>query len=731
MKFRNHTGIKALLFVLVIFSLIVAYGISTFASDIISGDKGYINIRNYCVEGKNGASSESTGAYVYTKFDGDETSLRMMYLSDSNTGTPRLDNYGEPIWAYCIEFGKEINSYVQRKAGSIESTDLWNSLGTERQLGIKLATMYGYPNNTFGVGGADAYAATQIVIWEFQTGIRSSLSNNQRSSVVYKGKTFEADRFVNILKRDTGENRKGMAAYHALLAEIYSHKTVPDFGSAILSLKLNRQTGKYENTFTDKNNVLSKYALSSNDAVQIAVSGSTVKLTADKSFENGKINLSRSITRKASQPLVVLQADGEGQTSIVGRFSESVIVSFDVHAENGSVDIQKMDDGTGKTIAGAKFGIYSAKNISDESLPNLSQENLIEEITTDDHGIAALSGLPYGKYFVKELVPPEGYVASEEIYTFTVDAEHAHANITVANKPEMFKISVYKQGEMLTGFDGVTVTNALSANGEKYDCYKPKYETGFLDGCEVEVHAAEDIITSDGTLRYSEGDLVDTVTTSKDGPVFTKPLYIGKYFVKEVHAPEGYVLDSQNTYVDLLSGDAEVTVNNLRQKIKLSFMKVFKNANETESMRLLENVSFGVFAGEDIMDVKADSLLEIVYPLSDGTCAVMSDLPYGYKYYIKELTTATGYVLNDKIYEFELKSDNSDNEYIELKISDTNIVENEPITEETTTVKITEKTPHVDHKTPDTSDNTKVGLTVVCVVTSLISACIVRKKLMC
>ena len=52
------------------------------------------------------------------------------------------------------------------------------------------------------------------------------------------------------------------------------------------------------------------------------------------------------------------------------------------------------------------------------------------------------------------------------------------------------------------------------------------------------------MVTPDGTLRYSKGELVDTVTTDETGFAISKELYLGKYEVKEVKAGYGMVLSS-------------------------------------------------------------------------------------------------------------------------------------------------------------------------------------------
>ena len=66
---------------------------------------------------------------------------------------------------------------------------------------------------------------------------------------------------------------------------------------------------------------------------------------------------------------------------------------------------------------------------------------------------------------------------------------------------------------------------------------------GDLEGATFEVKAVEDIVTADGTVRAKAGDVVDTITTDKNGNAVTKLLYLGKYEVTETQAAPGYVIN--------------------------------------------------------------------------------------------------------------------------------------------------------------------------------------------
>lgn len=116
---------------------------------------------------------------------------------------------------------------------------------------------------------------------------------------------------------------------------------------------------------------------------------------------------------------------------------------------------------------------------------------------------------------------------------------------------------------------------------------------------------AEDVVTPDGTLRYSKGELVDTVTTDESGFAKSRELYLGKYEVKEVKAGYGMVLSDEVHTVEIVFAGQNVAVTetatsfvNERQKVKISLEKalethdLFGIGNNGE----IKNISFGLFA---------------------------------------------------------------------------------------------------------------------------------------
>ena len=119
-------------------------------------------------------------------------------------------------------------------------------------------------------------------------------------------------------------------------------------------------------------------------------------------------------------------------------------------------------------------------------------------------------------------------------FDVTEDNSSEEGGVTVieVTKPNMAQkgiIKVSKTGEV---FSSVT---------ENEGVYQPVYEVQGLPGAVFEITALEDVYTLDGTLRYSSGEVVDTITTGEDGTAQSQPLYLGKFQVKEIQFPHGMV----------------------------------------------------------------------------------------------------------------------------------------------------------------------------------------------
>lgn len=375
----------------------------------------------------------------------------------------------------------------------------------------------------------------------------------------------------------------------------------------------------------------------------------------------------------------------------VGWEGTEFIADFDVNiSENGQtyrylinnaefksyIKVVKVDSETGKTIPyeGAGFEIYDSNGQKISMMFAYPTPTTIDTFYTNSDGyLITPKVLPYGEYSLVEVQAPYGYALDSTPVNFSVSAENTEKENTLTivkvvkqNTAQKGKISVQKTGDIFT-----SVAMASSAytneNGEMIvnpTTYTPVFADGDLSGAVFQVIAVEDIVTLDGTTRAYAGDVVSEITTDENGYAETEPLYLGKYEIREIKAPDGYVLNNEPKDVELTYAGQEFevrdTVNtafeNEYQGVKISLSKVMEN---DELFGIYGNdyytsVRFGLFAAEDITAadssvIPADGLISEVSLDEDMTAKFDVQIPFG-RYYVKEISTDEHYILNGEKY---------------------------------------------------------------------------------
>ncbi len=332
------------------------------------------------------------------------------------------------------------------------------------------------------------------------------------------------------------------------------------------------------------------------------------------------------------------------------------------------IKVVKVDAETGKTIpyAGAGFQIYDPYGNLITMTFTYPEPTTIDTFYTNAEGtLVTPEKLEYGTgYSVVEVQAPYGYVLDQTPIYFDVTEDNSTdadgITIIKVEKPNIAQkgtISVGKTGEV---FAGVT---AVGGSDNQPAAYQPVYAVQGLAGAVYEIRTAEDIITPDGTVRAVKGELVDTVTTGTDGFIKSKELYLGKYEVQEIQAPDGMVLNGEIHTVELVYAGQDIAVTetatsfqNDRQKVQISLEKaleineLFGIGNNGE----IKNVSFGLFASEELIaadgtSIPVDGLIEIITLDENGKAVIKTDLPMG-SYYVQELATDNAYILSDEKY---------------------------------------------------------------------------------
>ncbi|WP_410332206.1 MSCRAMM family protein, partial [Ruminococcus sp.] len=335
-----------------------------------------------------------------------------------------------------------------------------------------------------------------------------------------------------------------------------------------------------------------------------------------------------------------------------------------------------VDSETGKTIPyeGAGFEIYNADGEKIAMTYSYPTPTAIDVFYTNSEGyLITPEVLPYGEYSLVEVQAPYGYALDKTPVAFSVSSENAEKenSLTIVkvekqNTAQKGKISVHKTGDIFTSV--TTVSSAYTnENGEMIvnpTTYTPVFANGDLSGAVFQVIAVEDIVTLDGTVRASAGDVVAEITTDENGYAETETLYLGKYEVREIKAPYGYVLNNEPKDVELTYAGQEFevrdTVNtafeNEYQSVRISLSKVMESDElfGIYGKDCYTSIRFGLFAAEDITAadgsaIPADGLLSEVSLDEDMAAKFDVQIPFG-RYYVKEISTDEHYVLGGEKY---------------------------------------------------------------------------------
>ena len=321
-----------------------------------------------------------------------------------------------------------------------------------------------------------------------------------------------------------------------------------------------------------------------------------------------------------------------------------------------AVEIVKKDAETGKIIPAAGIGF----KVRNTDTGNFVAQHItyptpadIDTYYTDLTGKLMLpEKLPCGNYEITEQCTAYGYVLNTEPVAFKIDGSKTVVTVEKRNMPQKGIIRLQKNGEV---FASVNKSDGV---------YQPVFANKGLAGAVYEITAAEDIITPDGTLRYAKGTTADTVTTDKKGNAASKPLYLGKYTVRETKAPYGMVLNDEVKSVELTYAGETVEVTetaaefyNERQKAEVSLSKIlgkdetFGIGNNGEIL----SVQFGLYAAEEMTAadgsvIPTDGLLETACCNKNGKLTFKTDIPVGARLYVKEIATDERYILSDEKY---------------------------------------------------------------------------------
>ncbi len=328
--------------------------------------------------------------------------------------------------------------------------------------------------------------------------------------------------------------------------------------------------------------------------------------------------------------------------------------------------IRKVDKNTQKPVllAGASFKIRNLDTKEDMILDYQGQK--ISEFTTDDTGVITTPlKLSEGKYEVREVHAPAGYLLSDEKAVFTVeksdslsgDDQNAVIDVVMTDEQQKGRIEIQKHGQKLHGYEDDFL-----------------YNDDVLEGVKFSVSAAEDIYTPDHQTDENGNRILDSyqgtelrkgaklieITTDLAGIASLYDIPLGRYEIREIETQDGFLISDEPFILEVpveAETENECVVSydceNIRQRTRLSLTKTDEGTNKP-----LMGVVYGVYANQDFFAadqvvVSKDTLLQEKTTDQDGNLTFDLDLPPGL-YYVKELKAPEGYIRDETKYEVDL-----------------------------------------------------------------------------
>ena len=356
---------------------------------------------------------------------------------------------------------------------------------------------------------------------------------------------------------------------------------------------------------------------------------------------------------------------------------EKTVVNYQ---SRGSLKIIKYNN-AGEYIANVKFNILDVN------------ENIVDTIVTDKNGVAISKKLPLGQYYYQEIEAPENVVMDTAKHTFVLTSNEQVITKNVVNKLVDGKLKIIKVDENNKPLEGVKF-NILDSNKNVIDTIVTD-KNGVAESKDLEkgtyyfqeIEAPEGIIVDDtiyefkieydgqnviknivnnyakGTIVITKYDsagnllqnvkfqildeakqVVDTIVTDENGRAESKKLVLGKYFYREVEAPDNVIMDTELHEFSLTENNQVVnkTVVNELIEGKLKIIKV------DEQDKPLAGVKFNI--------LNQDKKVIDTMVTDENGIAVSKELEKG-KYYYQEIEAPKGIVVDNTIYEFEIETD--------------------------------------------------------------------------
>ena len=315
---------------------------------------------------------------------------------------------------------------------------------------------------------------------------------------------------------------------------------------------------------------------------------------------------------------------GDGTHYAYTTYGAITTVNFENQPIKGQIEIYKqgevvsIEDGTynydsNKPLNNIVYNIYAEEDIKtpDGNYMYYNAGDLVESITTNEHGYAISKKLPLGKYKVVEVETNDDYV---------LDTTENHIELTEINN----RTSIV--------YDSIEMTNKL--------------KKGTLEFTKTDLTSGKVIPNVKMEVYTEDDELVFTGVTDENGKITISDLFVGKFYIVEKEAATGYRISDEKVMFEIKEDGEIVKAAMTNEKVKgtLEFSKVDLSTGEPLPNTLIE-----------IYNAETDTLV-FSGRTDDKGMIIIENLEYG-KYYILEKEAPEGYVLNPEKMYFEIQED--------------------------------------------------------------------------
>lgn len=348
----------------------------------------------------------------------------------------------------------------------------------------------------------------------------------------------------------------------------------------------------------------------------------------------------KAVEVKAPHGMVINYSPTFVELTYAGQYETLTFAETSVYNERqkATVELQKVleqDDlfniGDNEEILNVRFGLYAAETIIALDGTQIPKDGLLEIATSDETGhIEFNCDVPIGKYYVREYATDEHYILSDSKYPVAFD--YAGQSVLAIR---------------ISANDGVAVDNEIVRGnilGKKVD-----------DNGEPVANAVLGLFNTE-TTEFTEETALLVSVTNEEGKFAFEDVAYGDYVVREIAAPEGYVLSTVSTPVTISeqAQTVEITVLNSIITGSVSVVKV----DEEDYTNKLCGAKFEIFVDTNangVFDEDVDTLFGELTDGNDGTY-FLDGLQYN-GYFLHETEAPTGFLKDDNYYYFEIRND--------------------------------------------------------------------------